>query len=96
MPHWWPKKTPLRIVVVEGEPDFLTWATRHGDAAETAPAVLGLWSGAWTSALAARIPAGCRILLRTDLDACGHDYATRVARDLADRCELRRLSPEAA
>ena len=95
-PRWWPVGTPLRIVVVEGEPDFLTWATRHGDAAETAPAVLGLWSGAWTSALAARIPAGCRILLRTDLDACGHDYATRVARDLADRCELRRLSPEAA
>ena len=95
-PRWWPEETPLRIVVVEGEPDFLTWATRHGDAAETAPAVLGLWSGAWTSALAARIPAGCRLLLRTDLDASGHHYATRVARDLADRCELRRLSPEAA
>ena len=95
-PHWWPEATPLRIVVVEGELDFLTWATRHGEAAETAPAVLGLWSGAWTSALAARIPTGCRILLRTDLDASGHHYATRVARDLADRCELRRLSPEAA
>jgi len=95
-PEWWPEATPLRIVVVEGEPDFLTWATRHGDAAETAPAVLGLWSGAWTSALAARIPTGSRILLRTDLDASGHQYATTVARDLADRCELRRLSPEAA
>ncbi len=95
-PRWWPEATPLRIVVVEGEPDFLTWATRHGDAAETAPAVLGLWSGAWTSALAARIPTGSRILLRTDLDASGHQYATRVAHDLADRCELRRLSPEAA
>jgi len=95
-PQWWPEATPLRIVVVEGEPDFLTWAARHGDAAETAPAVLGLWSGAWTSALAARIPTGSRILLRTDLDASGHQYATRVARDLADRCELRRLSPEAA
>ena len=95
-PHWWPEATPLRIVVVEGEPDFLTWATRHGDAAETAPAVLGLWSGAWTSTLAACIPTGCRILLRTDLDANGHHYATKVARDLADRCELRRLSPEAA
>jgi hypothetical protein len=95
-PEWWPEATPLRIVVVEGEPDFLTWAARHGDAAETAPAVLGLWSGAWTSALAARIPTGSRILLRTDLDASGHQYATTVARDLADRCELRRLSPEAA
>ena len=96
MPLWWPEKAPFRIVFVEGEPDFLTWATRHGDAAETAPAVLGLWSGAWTSVLAARIPTGCRILLRTDLDASGHQYATRVARDLADRCEVRRLSPEAA
>jgi len=95
-PEWWPKAAALRIVVVEGEPDFLTWAARHGDAAETAPAVLGLWSGAWTSALAARIPTGSRILLRTDLDASGHQYATTVARDLADRCELRRLSPEAA
>jgi len=95
-PYWWPEATPLRIVVVEGEPDFLTWAARHGDTAETAPAVLGLWSGAWTSALAARIPTGSRILLRTDLDASGYQYATRVARDLAGRCELRRLAPEAA
>jgi hypothetical protein len=95
-PRWWPEATQLRIVVVEGEPDFLTWATRHGEAAETAPAVLGLWSGAWTSTLATRIPAGSRILLRTDLDASGHQYATRVARDLSGRCELRRLSPEAA
>ena len=38
-PESWPATVPLRIVVAEGEPDFLTWATHFSDADEAAPAV---------------------------------------------------------
>ena len=89
-PSWWPKGEPLRLVVTEGETDFLTWATRHGDAVEDAPAVLGLWSGSWTAEIAARIPDGSRVAVRTDDDDKGDRYAARVWRDLAGRCELYR------
>lgn len=89
-PSWWPKGEPLRLVVTEGETDFLTWATRYGDAVEDAPAVLGLWSGSWTAEIAARIPDGSRVAVRTDDDDKGDRYAARVWRDLAGRCELYR------
>jgi hypothetical protein len=66
------------LVVAEGEPDFLTWATRQGDAAEVVPAVLGLVAGSWTPELAARVPAGTKIALRTHRDAAGDRYADQV------------------
>lgn len=81
---------PLRIVVVEGEPDFLTWATRFSDADESAPVVLGVLSGSWTSELASRIPDGARIVIRTHADAAGLRYATQVARTLSGRCSVLR------
>ena len=48
VPSWWPESKPLRIVVCEGEPDFLTWASEYSDGDETAPAVFGVVSGSWT------------------------------------------------
>ena len=66
------------LVVTEGEPDFLTWATRQGDAAELVPAVLGLVAGSWTPEHAARIPAGTRIAMKTHADKAGEGYAATV------------------
>lgn len=81
---------PIRVVVAEGVPDFLTWATRHGDADEDAPAVLGVISGSWTPELAAKIPDGCRVIVRTDHDQAGDKYAETIRASLATRCEVLR------
>jgi hypothetical protein len=89
----WP--SPLRIIVCEGEPDFLTWATRYSDADENAPAVIGVLSGGWTAEHAARIPNLARIIIRTDQDKAGDGYAADVAASLAPRCDVLR-SREAA
>lgn len=85
---------PLRIVVVEGEPDFLTWATRFSDADVDAPLVLGVLSGAWTRELANRIPDGAVIAIRTHHDEAGERYATEIARSLSGRCQLFRARPD--
>jgi len=82
-----PGGAPARVVVAEGEPDYLTWASRLPAGAW---AVLGLpGSGAWTADLAARIPAGSDVVIRTDPDAAGDRYAERIVEDLAGRCAVR-------
>jgi 5S rRNA maturation endonuclease (ribonuclease M5) len=81
------KGPPARVVIAEGEPDYLTWASRLPAGAW---AVLGLpGSGAWTAALAARIPSGSEVVIRTDPDAAGDRYAERVREDLGGRCAVR-------
>ena len=84
----WP--SPLRVVIVEGEPDFLTWGTRFSDADENAPAVVGVLSGAWTSEHAARIPDGAEVSIWTHNDCAGDHYADEVGRSLAARCSVSR------
>ena len=88
-PEWWPASTPLRLVVVEGEPDFLTWATRFSDANETAPGVIGVGSGAWSKGLADRIPDRARVIVRTHDDRAGQKYAAEVIDTLGARCDVR-------
>ena len=91
-PAWWPPHVPLVAVVVEGEPDYLTRATLASDADETAPAVFGLVSGSWSDEVAERIPTDTVVTLRTDTDLAGATYAHVVARSLAPRCPVRRLT----
>jgi len=81
---------PRCVVIAEGVPDFLTWATRYGDAAEDAPAVLGVVAGSWTAALAARCPNGATVVIRTHADAAGDKYAAAIAATLTGRCALKR------
>jgi len=61
------------IVITEGVPDFLTWASIGRDTAD-APAVIGVVSGSWTDAIAARIPPGSRVVVRTHHDDAGNKY----------------------
>lgn len=82
---WWTERT---VIVSEGEPDFLTVATHYSDASEQAPAVIGIVAGAWTAEIAARLPAGCRVVIRTHSDAAGDRYAEEIGSSLAGRCEL--------
>lgn len=76
-------RQPERVVVTEGEPDFLTWATRVN---EPRTAVIGIVSGSWTRELGDRFPVGCRVDIRTDHDAAGTKYANEFVSGLARRC----------
>lgn len=76
---------PCRVVIVEGEPDYLTLATRTDDA------VIGVLSGAWTEEHAARVPFGSTVVIRTHCDKAGDKYADHVAKTLHGRGQIRRL-----
>jgi hypothetical protein len=81
----------VRVLVAEGEPDFLTFATSpdwHGWA------VLGVFSGSWSPDVAARIPDGARVVIATHNDAAGEKYAAAVRNSLAGRCTLARTLTE--
>lgn len=67
------------VVVVEGEPNLCAWAANRSDATESTYAVLGIAAGAWTPALAARIPDDATVVLDLDHDAAGDRYAAEVA-----------------
>jgi hypothetical protein len=84
---WWTERT---IVVSEGEPDWLAWAARHGDAHADGPAYLGIIAGSWTAQIAARIPAGSRVVVRTHHDEQGDRYAHEIIMSLRDRCTVLR------
>ena len=82
------------LVIAEGVPDFLTWATNWSDANEDAPAVLGIVAGSWNEELAERVPSGCRVTLALHDDAAGDDYAAKIGATLAKRpVTLRRWKP---
>lgn len=83
-----------RVVIVEGDADFLTWATRAPECHEDPPAVLAVWSGAWTQDLADRIPDGARVVIRTHPDASGETYARRIHATLRRRCDTMRPRAE--
>jgi hypothetical protein len=76
-----------RILVCEGEPDWMTWATR----VPTGVAVFGIGSGSWTKEHAGRIPKGSEVLILTHCDDAGDKYAAHVAETLGDRVQVWRL-----
>lgn len=80
------RREPQRIVISEGESDFLTWSTRGS------VAVIGIYSGSWSDDFAKRIPLGSDVIVRTDLDQAGEKYAQHVIKTLKGRCELRRIA----
>jgi len=84
-PSWASAAAPLDVVIAEGEPDFLTWATRVNDSCEAPPAILGVVAGAWGDALADRIPDGSRVVIRTHQDTSGNRYAAEIKASFAGR-----------
>lgn len=73
----------VTVLIAEGVPDFLTWAT-HGKA----DAVFGVIAGSWTVAFAERIPRNARVLIRTHDDKAGHKYAQQIGETLRERCRV--------
>ena len=84
---------PFDLVLAEGVPDYLSWASRWGcDAGlEDSPAVLSVVAGSWTQDVAERIPSGSRLALRMHGDDAGDCYAATVARTLDGRVSLARV-----
>jgi hypothetical protein len=87
---WWAER---RVVITEGEPDFLTWAVR-GEVPRTL-AVLGIGgTGQWAEALADRIPDDTIVIVRTDPDDAGDAYAAEIVASLRGRCDVRESDPD--
>lgn len=86
------QRQPERVVIAEGEPDFMTWAVRLND---PATATIGIISGSWHAALANRFPIGCRVDVRVDHDEAGERYFREIESGLRRRCFVFR-SQEAA
>lgn len=82
------------VVVAEGEPDFLTWASK-GEGARDIAAIGIAGAGAWTQALADRIPDGSTIAIWTDDDRAGDAYATAITASIRGRCNVLESFPEA-
>ena len=74
-----------KIVMVEGEPDFLTWA------AVTRSPLFGIMSGGWTQAHAERIPFGSDVYIRTHRDQAGDKYAAEIAKTLKGIAVIHRM-----
>ena len=79
---------PYRLVIVEGEPDFLSRASITVDAK---CATLGIVNGSWTKAFAERVPRGCRVVVRTDVDKSGNRYAEEIEESLVRHAFVWRL-----
>lgn len=86
------ERTPERVVVVEGEPDHYARCIVTRD---PRTAVLGIVSGSWSTAFAAKLPAGARVDIRTDADDAGDRYAAEIVASVKRRCIPYRL-PRAA
>ncbi len=76
---------PKQIIVVEGEPDFLsaslTWPTNP---------VIGVMSGTWSADFAARIPIGSEVIVMTHNDRAGDKYADDIIGTIKSRAVVRR------
>lgn len=77
---------PRGLVIVEGEPDYLTACCAWPDWA-----VLGITSGAWTDGLARTVPHEAVVVVRTDADAAGDRYAAQIAESLRGRATVLRV-----
>lgn len=78
---------PTQLLVVEGEPDFLTAAIKWSDWP-----VFGVISGGWTAEFANKIPMGSEVLIGTHHDDAGHKYAEHVAKTVRTRAVVRRMA----
>lgn len=76
-----------RVVIVEGESDFLTAVLAWG---HVLAAKIGIWSGSWTSDFANKMPDGAEVTIWTDDDAAGDRYAAEIWRSLRGRCRVTR------
>lgn len=80
------------IVIAEGEPDFLTFATHFSEADERVPATIGGFSGAWS--VLARAPVGSHLRVQVHDDDSGLSYANEIVHAVLKRWRAGELSVE--
>lgn len=87
---------PLRVVIVAGVRDWLVWAVNRALASTKEPyAVLGVATEniELEPAIAARIPNGARVIVRTPDTAKGNNCAAAIKAAIGSRCEVLRGKP---
>jgi len=77
---------PCLLVVSEGEPDLCVHAVRGQYP------VIGITSGSWTQAFADRIAFGSEVVIRTDNDKAGDDYAKQILETMRGRVRAWRVA----
>lgn len=77
------RASPLKLVIVEGEPDTLSWSV------STDFAVIGIISGSWSGDFTDAIPRGTEVVLRTHVDEAGERYASYILESIGERCAVR-------
>lgn len=88
-------KLPHRVIIAEGETDWLTsvynmWARRM---TWTQPvACIGIVAGSWDALFANRIPTGSTVAILPDLDEAGARYEKQILATLAPRISAGELS----
>jgi hypothetical protein len=75
------------VILTAGAVDYLQWAAAMA-ASDDGPAVIGLVDPTWSSLLAARIPEGCRVIVRGDTNPAVAELAPRIVNALRGRCEV--------
>jgi hypothetical protein len=83
---------PRRVLIVEGEPDFLTVSLRREPYVF---ARMGITSGGWTPAFAAKIPPDADVFVCSHADQAGEKYAASIRATLSSQ-RMYRWQPEAA
>jgi replicative DNA helicase len=87
----WDPTEERRIVVCEGEPDFLSWATR-APVGEQKYAVVGIVSGSWCNDIAKKFPGGSQVAVWTDDDDAGDKYAAAIeSSSVGSSCSILRM-----
>lgn len=77
--------TVTRVLIVEGVPDYLSWATQLREDGSEPWAVFGIWAGGWTRHFAERIPDRAEVTVRVHNDEAGNRYFANVRSTLLGR-----------
>ena len=74
-----------RAIILEGEPDYLSVSV------STDAPVIGILSGAWTTAFSKRVVENATLYLATDNNPAGEEYARKIAASVTSRNVFRCL-----
>jgi hypothetical protein len=72
--------SPRRLVITEGEPDFVSAAVSW-----EGTAIIGIVSGSWTPDFARRVPMRTEVLIATHHDTAGDRYAMQILSTIGQR-----------
>ncbi len=78
---------PTRLVIAEGEPDWLTSAVAWSDNAS-----IGIVSGSWNEEFARTVPRGTEVVVNTHNDEAGDRYAEQILSTLRSNPSWRMAS----